>query len=1180
MSKANEAKLKNLTAKKEVLFQRIQRLYDDSKNIKTAKVLENFKIRFNSFEETKKSFNEIMDAINLTSLELDDKFSPDYKPLDSFQELCDHIQATANQVFSKSSSSSEKENLTSKPIPKLPTLELPSFSGNVNDWPIFYETFKSLVHENAKLENISKLHYLLGKLSGKALSLCSGIPPIANNYDVIWKTLIEKYQDKRLLADSYLKQILNFKTVQYESAQNLDLFLEKFDTAHSALKRLDIPDLENYIFAHLALTKLDKETLKNFEMTHRENSLPTYDSIVSFVKEQRRVLSRNQTTPNNESNKNSNSNFVKPKLTHSFVTSQSKTAFDEIKCAFCKNNHSLLHCEKFKAITPLDRYKFAKSENLCLNCLSKNHKIINCKSHINCSICKRRHHSLLHYIEKLEPTVQTDVQIDNPTVDKVTSLCSVSSARMDYTVLLSTAVVQVFIPDGSKHYIRMIIDSGSQSNFLTLKCCKKLQLPIQKISYYVGGIGATPQLVRGRTNIVIGSRHNLNLNYSIDALVVEKLTDELPSMHIENKDLAYLNDLPLADENYSKPGEIDGIIGADLFPHLMGSAKVIGPSHLPVALQTTLGYVVMGKIPVKGHSNILNSFCTLVQPIDKVISKFWELEEIPSALISSPEDLECEKIFASTVKRESSGRYVVALPFKENPNNLGDSLPTALRRFSYLEKRFEKSPHLRDMYNRIMREHIELGFMSKLADEIPADFGYYVPHHGVYKPSSTSTPLRIVFDASAKTDNGISLNDIMYKGPKLQTDVGKMLVNFRLFSIAMTSDLKKMFLQILLCPEHRKFQRILWRFSVDEPLSVYQFDRVGFGLKASPYLALNTVRKLAHDEAQSFPLASKIVCEDTYMDNFISSVSSLDQAKNLYYELVNLFRAGGFQLVQWCTNSENLLNEIPEEHRLTQTINFDDSSCSVLGLQWHPFKDILFFKVGSLDIKCTKRNILSTIARIFDPIGLLAPVTLYAKSLIQKLWTLKLDWDDRVPKEVENLWLQFYNELNVLEGFQVNRYMSAIENSSAILIGFADASEKGYGGMVYIKIGTNIHLVCAKSKVAPLKTISIPRLELSAALLLTRLLKFVINSFRSRIVIERTILCSDSTVTLNWIGSSPHRWQAFVANRVTEIQDSFSPENWFHIAGENNPSDCLSRGLTPAKLVNNMTWLTGPPWLK
>lgn len=229
---------------------------------------------------------------------------------------------------------------------------------------------------------------------------------------------------------------------------------------------------------------------------------------------------------------------------------------------------------------------------------------------------------------------------------------------------------------------------------------------------------------------------------------------------------------------------------------------------------------------------------------------------------------------------------------------------------------------------------------------------------------------------------------------------------------------------------------------------------------------------------------------------------------------------------------------------------------------------------------CTKRNILSTIARIFDPIGLLAPVTLFAKVLIQKLWVLKLDWDEPVPREIETLWLQFHNELDLLASFQVPRYLSAVENSPAILVGFAVASEKGYEAMVFIKIESNVHLVCAKSEVAPLNIISIPRLELCAALLLTRLLKFVIDSFQSRIIIQEIFLFSDSTVTLNWINSSLHRWQTFVANRVTEIQKNFGSSCWFHINGLDNLSDCLSRGLTPAKLVSNTTWSTGPAWLQ
>ena len=277
--------------------------------------------------------------------------------------------------------------------PRLPNIELPTFSGDIKDWPIFYECFQSLFHNHPDLNPSDKMHFLIGQLSDRALSVCAGIPPVGDNYEIIWAALVEKYQDNRKLATSYLESILQFKPLQSETAKGLNLFIEKFDTATAALKQLVIKDLFDFTLSYIALSKLDDETRRTFETLRQNTDIPSYQEIVTFIKSQAKILSSSGKTQL-ISNKSSNSNNSKGRITHSFLVNKSES---KKKCILCsQSDHLVNKCPGFMKFTAKERYEFVKNNRLCLNCLST-HRVIDCQSKINCSTCQRRHHSLLNF---------------------------------------------------------------------------------------------------------------------------------------------------------------------------------------------------------------------------------------------------------------------------------------------------------------------------------------------------------------------------------------------------------------------------------------------------------------------------------------------------------------------------------------------------------------------------------------------------------------------------------------------------------------------------------------------------------------------------------------------------------------------------------------------------------------
>ncbi|XP_026467830.1 uncharacterized protein LOC113371416 [Ctenocephalides felis] len=452
-----------------------------------------------------------------------------------------------------------------------------------------------------------------------------------------------------------------------------------------------------------------------------------------------------------------------------------------------------------------------------------------------------------------------------------------------------------------------------------------------------------------------------------------------------------------------------------------------------------------------------------------------------------------------------------------------------------------------------------------------ANEGYYIPHFAVIKDSS-STPLRIVFDASAKNAEFPSLNANLFSGPKLQSNIITILLNFRFGEIALTANIKQMYRNILICNQDRRFQRILWKFSPKDPLGIYELNTVTFGITSSPFHALRTIKQLAKDESKNYPLATDIIQNDIYIDDVVTSANTIEIAKQLYVQLSSLFRSARFELAKRASNDRLMYKQFESHHKtqinFSQTISEFDTSVKVLGLRWDPIQDCCKFNINLLHQNWTKRHILSTIARIWDPLGFITPVTIKFKMIMKELWLLKLDWDD---SSLVATWLSIYNQLPELINLSISRFVGTKNYIRCSLYGFADSSEKAYGAVIYIKPchDNKYYLLISKSKITPIKVQTLARLELCAAHLLAKLLSFVISSNHHSLCIEEIYGFTDSMIVLHWLTGPAHRWKTFVANRVTKVHDLLPSAKWYHIPSETNIADCVSRGSLPNTLLNN-----------
>lgn len=321
------------------------------------------------------------------------------------------------------------------------------------------------------------------------------------------------------------------------------------------------------------------------------------------------------------------------------------------------------------------------------------------------------------------------------------------------------------------------------------------------------------------------------------------------------------------------------------------------------------------------------------------------------------------------------------------------------------------------------------------------------------------------------------------------------------------------------------------------------------------------------------------------MDDLLTGTDDLEQAVKLQEQMDKLLERGKFKLRKWRANDERITSRLEEDGRSDNLLILNrHEALKTLGLLWNSQDDTLQYSVFNAGERImTKRLILSEISKIFDPLGLIGPVLITAKLIMQELWKQKLEWDVPVSNTLHTAWSGYCDSLKLINDLRIPRNIkpyNTLQNFD--LHGFCDASEKAYGACIYVSCTddqgrVSIRLICSKSKVAPLKTLSVPRLELCGALLLSRLLASVIRSLK--ITSNHTYLWTDSQIVLAWIKTQPYQLKTFVSNRVAEIQQLTEGADWNHVPSSSNPADLLSRGISTAELSTTDLWWHGPTWL-
>ncbi|XP_055623158.1 uncharacterized protein LOC129766604 [Toxorhynchites rutilus septentrionalis] len=1010
------------------------------------------------------------------------------------------------------------------------TKRLPVFTGRPEDWSLFYGTFQAS-NEACGFTDVENLVRLQESLRGPALECVRG---------------------QLLLPKSVLKMIQKLRQLYGRPELLLQSQLER-------VRKLDPPKsdrLASFIpFGNAELVdKLpagDKREWVRYKRKKKEVTLRTFTDFVSRIVDEACEASVKLDLKYEPAGVHRGSNEVSKSrskekgvlLNHSTTGGAARSTSEKAKpkpCRACqRTDHRLRYCEDFRRMAYGDRMDLVTKWKLCLICLN-DHGNASCKFKIRCNVenCQERHNPLLH-----------------PQGGFIGTSAHIRSASA-----ILFRMIPVRLHCGGKTLTTLaFLDEGASVTLIEKELVDRLGIvgvPERLTITWTADITREEKGSR-RASVwasAIGSGEKVLLSAvrSVESLLLPK--QSLDSSKISSE-FSHLRNIPLMSYKDTRPGILIGLNNLDAFAPL--EVRMGNPGE-PVAVRCKLGWTVYGpKNEIASNPRELMGFHDIVsnEVLHDLLKTHYALEEsVVAVKKETKEDGRALGILQCTTKRLGN-RFETGLLWKNDEFSFPDSYPNAVKRLKQLEQKLERNPAISENVHKQIVEYQQKGYAhlatpGELSGTDPCK-AWYLPLNVALNPRKPGK-IRLVWDAAAKVE-GVSLNSQLLKGPDMLTPLVSVIIGFRERKIAFGADIREMYHQLRIIEADKQAQRFLFRANKTDPPSVYVMDVATFGSTCSPCSAQYVKNLNATEHADKYPEAAAAIINQHYVDDYFDSAETVEEAIRRAKEVRFVHSQGGFELRNWVSNSPEVLRLMGEE-KAAQAIHFgrdkETGNERVLGIIWSPDQDTFSFSTEHRDHlrdylsgteRPTKRIVLSCVMGFFDPLGLLAPFTVHGKILVQDLWRTGCAWDEKVDERCWTKWKRWIELLPDVENIQIPRCYFGDSLSSAVesleLHIFVDASEYAYGCVGYLRAvveGTvRCSLIMSRSKVAPLKRQSVPRLKLMAAVLGARMLHTVINNHTVKF--QRKVLWTDSQTVRSWIRSDQHNFKQFVAFRIGEI---------------------------------------------
>ena len=1117
-----------------------------------------------------------------------------------------------------------------------PDVDMETFDGN----PLNYTYFRCMFRETVekKIDDPQgRLTRLIKYTSGEAQEMVKHFihdRPDRGYQNAI--TLLEKnYGNPYKLLASYrneIKRMPKIRTGDASAYRKMFNFLIKckslsYDEGYNPL---DTPDVICMVLAKLPIYLQDRWNRDAMKIRRIRCREPGLTELLNFIEEEMMLVSDPLFSREAISQYEEKTHLSKPQKLHgnkfhSFATGRGSEDDEDqneaakLSCAICGEDHDIEYCDEFLNQSVQERSKIIFRRKLCYGCLtdiSKDHNAKNCSNRRKCMVCNGTHPTTLHgvKIEKKRKNEQRDEDHQDITVasintgSEVISMCIVPvKVKKDH----SSEAVETYA----------LLDSCSQGTFISEKLTQDLGASGRKTSITVktlnGEHTSTSMVIEGLQVAQVDDTLNkwltLPRTFAKSELPVD--SDDVTNP-CELKKWKYLDHI-INQLKWKENPDVGLLIGANCTKALEPIEMIQSRNGGPYAFRTRLGWCVVGPVNNSNNRRISCNRITVKQADSNEVGMHYfqsnmEVKEqnVPEMLkkIYNHDFTEAQhmvnketagmsqedKKFLSIVENGTklvNGHYEIPLPFRNQDVNLPNNRIQAVKRFDSLQKRMARDKKYKDDYMKFMKDLISRGYAIETSTEPKSGKFWYLPHHGVYHPNKPGK-IRVVFDLSAEY-HGTSINKQLLSGPDLANQIVGVLLRFREESVAVTGDIEAMFHQVKIPEEQRNFLRFIWwkDNNPEKELVDYQMTAHVFGGISSPSCSNFALRKTASDNCHQYGQeVSNILRRNFYVDDMLKSFSSTDAAINAIHKVMDLCREGGFKLTKFSSNDVDVLKSITDEYRKDGVKDKDLQIGTLpedkaLGVKWNIQDDTLGFTIKMSKKATTRRGLLSDLSSVYDPLGFGAPFLLKGRLIIQQLCKNNINWDEPIDEHTAYEWLKWRNNLVALQDVSIPRVIKpkGFGNvTNYTLHHFSDACESGYGQSSYIRLVNDhgkVHcaLLIGKSRVAPLKFISIPRLELTAATLSIKVSKMIKEELDMKI--DDEIFWTDSQVVLGYINSDARRFKIFVANRVQQIRDGSRTDQWNYVETGNNPADDASRGLESKDRDRIKRWFEGPSFL-